>query len=185
MTPTAAARTTASTRRSRSAAPFRATLSLSLGAPASFGTGFTPGVARDYTATTSANVISTAGDATLSVTDPSTQRSGPPGQRRVQPPDGAEGRRHQPGEHVGRRRHGQRHAADPDHLVRPGLQRSGAGPVHAVDRCQRRAAHRHLREDADLHAQHHDAVGRHARAAVDVLNGGAQASAGSSVSSSR
>ncbi len=32
---------------------------------------FTPGVAKDYTATTTANVISTAGDATLSVVDPS------------------------------------------------------------------------------------------------------------------
>ena len=46
-----------------------ATLSLSLGAPASFGA-FTPGVARDYTAQTTANVISTAGDAALSFSDP-------------------------------------------------------------------------------------------------------------------
>ena len=46
-----------------------ATLSLSLGAPASFGA-FTPGVAKTYTANTTANVISTAGDATLSVSDP-------------------------------------------------------------------------------------------------------------------
>jgi hypothetical protein len=45
-----------------------ATLSLSLGAPASFGA-FVPGVAREYTASTTANVISTAGDATLSVAD--------------------------------------------------------------------------------------------------------------------
>ena len=36
----------------------------SLGAPASFGA-FTPGVTRDYTATTTATVISTAGDALL------------------------------------------------------------------------------------------------------------------------
>jgi len=46
-----------------------ATLSLTLGAPASFGA-FTPGVTKDYTASTTANVISTAGDATLSVSDP-------------------------------------------------------------------------------------------------------------------
>ena len=46
-----------------------ATLSLTLGAPASFGA-FTPGVAKDYTATTTANVISTAGDAALTVSDP-------------------------------------------------------------------------------------------------------------------
>jgi len=43
-----------------------ATLSLSLGAPATFGA-FTPGVAKTYEASATANVISTAGDATLSV----------------------------------------------------------------------------------------------------------------------
>jgi amidase len=46
-----------------------ATLSLTLGAPASFGA-FTPGVDREYTAATSANVISTAGDAALTVSEP-------------------------------------------------------------------------------------------------------------------
>ena len=45
-----------------------ATLSLTLGAPAAFGA-FTPGVTREYTATTTATVISTAGDATLTVAD--------------------------------------------------------------------------------------------------------------------
>ena len=44
-------------------------LSLTLGAPASFGA-FTPGVAKDYTASTTATVISTAGDAAVSVSDP-------------------------------------------------------------------------------------------------------------------
>jgi hypothetical protein len=43
-----------------------ATLSLALGAPASFGA-FTPGVAKTYTASTTATVPSTAGDAVLSV----------------------------------------------------------------------------------------------------------------------
>ena len=51
------------------------TLSLSLGTPAAFGA-FTPGVARDYSATTTANVVSTAGDATLSVADPSSTNTG-------------------------------------------------------------------------------------------------------------
>ncbi len=46
-----------------------ATLSLTLGPPASFGT-FLPGVANEYTATTTANVVSTAGDAALTVSDP-------------------------------------------------------------------------------------------------------------------
>ena len=41
-----------------------ATLSLTLGAPASFGA-FTPGVAQDYTASSTATVTSTAGDAAL------------------------------------------------------------------------------------------------------------------------
>ena len=46
-----------------------ATLSLTLGANASFGA-FVPGVAREYTASTTANVISSAGDATLTFSDP-------------------------------------------------------------------------------------------------------------------
>ncbi len=46
-----------------------ATLSLTLGAPASFGA-FTPGLDHTYTAGTTANVISTAGDATLGVSGP-------------------------------------------------------------------------------------------------------------------
>jgi hypothetical protein len=52
-----------------------ATLSLSLGTAPSFG-GFTPGVAKDYAAQGTANVISTAGDATLSVADPSSTATG-------------------------------------------------------------------------------------------------------------
>jgi hypothetical protein len=52
-----------------------ATLALTLGAPATFGA-FTPGVAKSYTATTTATVISTAGDATLSVADPSPTATG-------------------------------------------------------------------------------------------------------------
>ena len=52
-----------------------ATLSLTLGPAATFGA-FTPGVARTYLASTAANVISTAGDALLSVSDPSTAGTG-------------------------------------------------------------------------------------------------------------
>ena len=52
-----------------------ATLALSLGTTATFGA-FTPGVAKTYTAATSANVISTAGDATLSISDPSSTATG-------------------------------------------------------------------------------------------------------------
>ncbi len=46
-----------------------ATLSLTLGAPASFGA-FTPGLEKEYTASTTATVTSTAGDATLTTSDP-------------------------------------------------------------------------------------------------------------------
>jgi hypothetical protein len=46
-----------------------ATLSLTLGSPASFGA-FTPGKDQTYSASTTANVISTAGDAALTVSDP-------------------------------------------------------------------------------------------------------------------
>ncbi len=52
-----------------------ATLSLTVGPPASFGA-FTPGVTRTYLAQTTANVISTAGDALLSVADPSSFGTG-------------------------------------------------------------------------------------------------------------
>jgi hypothetical protein len=52
-----------------------ATLSLTLGTAASFGA-FTPGVDRNYDAGMTANVISTAGDAALSVSDPSTSATG-------------------------------------------------------------------------------------------------------------
>jgi predicted acyl esterase len=52
-----------------------ATLSLTLGSAPSFGA-FTAGMARDYTASTTANVISTAGDATLSVADPGLTHTG-------------------------------------------------------------------------------------------------------------
>jgi M6 family metalloprotease-like protein len=52
-----------------------ATLSLSLGAPASFGA-FQPGVGRDYFASTPVDVVSSAGDATLSVSDPSATAPG-------------------------------------------------------------------------------------------------------------
>jgi hypothetical protein len=52
-----------------------ATLSLSIGPTASFGT-FSPGVDRSYETGTAATVISTAGDATLAVADPSAAAPG-------------------------------------------------------------------------------------------------------------
>jgi amidase len=52
-----------------------ATLSLTLGAAASFGA-FTPGIDEDYTAQTTATVVSTAGDAALSVSGDEHLRNG-------------------------------------------------------------------------------------------------------------
>ena len=52
-----------------------ATLSLTLGSPASFGA-FTPGVDQTYSASTTATVTSTAGDALLTVSDPDTAHPG-------------------------------------------------------------------------------------------------------------
>ena len=50
-------------------------LALTLGAPASFGA-FTPGVTRDYLASTTATVTSSAGNAALTVSDPSATNTG-------------------------------------------------------------------------------------------------------------
>ncbi len=47
-----------------------ATLSLTLASPAATFGAFTPGIAKDYMTTTMANVISTAGDAALTVSEP-------------------------------------------------------------------------------------------------------------------
>jgi len=51
------------------------TLNLTLGAPVSFGN-FQPGIARDYDASTTATIVSSAGDATLSVSDRGTTSIG-------------------------------------------------------------------------------------------------------------
>jgi PKD repeat protein len=51
------------------------TLSLTLGAPATFGT-FMPALTRDYTASTTATVTSTAAESTLTVSDPSATSTG-------------------------------------------------------------------------------------------------------------
>ena len=136
-----------------------ATLSLTLGTAAAFGA-FVPGVDREYTATTTASVVSTAGDATLSVADPS-------------------------GVARGRLVNGAFALDDPLRAMATSTGGSGsgafaplgdglallryAGPVSndAVSIAFRQritagqaAAHRHLRQDADLHALDHDAVGR-------------------------
>ena len=108
-----------------------ATLSLTLGAPATFGA-FTPGVAREYTASTTATVISTAGDATLTVADPSTTAPGRlvNGSFALAQPLQASGRR---GVLAADR--------DAEDLVRARLQRRGRDHVPPADRGERAAAH--------------------------------------------
>ena len=87
-------------------------------------------------------------------------RHRPSGQRHVLAPAAAPGPRAQ-GRHVDRdvrQRRLQRRAAEPAHVVAAGLQRPGLDRLQAVDRRQRRAAHRNVREDADVHPVHHEPV---------------------------
>ena len=125
--------------------------------PRRFGA-FTPGVSRIYTATSSATVLSTAGDALLSVVDPSTTAPGHLVNGTFALPQPLPGPRAQRGQHRHHVRHRLRHPADPADVRRPGQQRRRHARVQAADRRQRRAAHRHLREDPDLHAVDDDAV---------------------------
>ena len=111
-----------------------ATLSLTLGHAGGFGA-FTPGVRADYFATTAANVISTAGDAALSVAirarlapaGSSTARSRWP-------------RRFRPASAAPTRRSAVEQPHDDQDVERPGLQRRGGDRLQAVDRGQRAAA---------------------------------------------
>ncbi len=136
-----------------------ATLSLTLGTPASFGA-FTPGVTRTYESATTANVISTAGDATLSVADPSAIATGHLVNGTFFLPELAPG----PGAQRRQHRHGvqQRRlvglTAEPADLQRPDLQRRGRPAVQPADQVDRRAPYRRVQQDADLHALHHHPV---------------------------
>ena len=121
-----------------------ATLALTLGAPATFST-FTPGVASDYTASTTATIVSTAGDATLTSSDPGRLINGAfslPQPLQV--------------------------TFSKSSVGRPGLQRDLDDHVQAVDRRHRRAAHGHVQQDADVHPEHDDPVGKSTRAAVEI-----------------
>ena len=92
-----------------------ATLSLTLGPPPSFGT-FTPRVAKDCTASTTANVVSTAGDASLTVGEPGRLANGT-----FSLAVAAAASRH------------------PERLDRPGLQRVADDRLLPADRRKRRA----------------------------------------------
>ena len=130
-----------------------ATLSLTLGTPATFGA-FTPGVARDYSASTTANVISTAADATLSVADPSPTATGKLVNGTFSLPQPLQASGGGPFAPVGG-------SANPTTLKtwsNPVSNDAVALAFKQDDRRHRRAAHRHLQQDADVHAVHHYAV---------------------------
>ena len=132
-----------------------ATLSLTLGTPASFGS-FVPGSARDYDASTTATVTSTAGDATLSVARSSSTATGHLVNGSFSLAQPAEGGGVAPRVAAGDADGGADDAAD---LQRAGVQRRGHARVPAVDRGERAAADGHVRQDAHVHAVDDDAVG--------------------------
>ena len=141
-----------------SAAPSRRRSSLTLGTPAELRRRSRRASRKDYYATTRPTSISTAGDATLTRRRPAHDRHRPPGQRRVLAAGAAAGQGVEPAPATGARRSAAR---------RPTLL-SYAGPVsndpvtvgfkQPIAR-QRRAAYGHVRQDADVHAVDHEAVG--------------------------
>ena len=128
--------------------------------PWSFGT-FVPGLARDYDLNLAAQVTSTAGNALLTVTDPSATATGhlvngtfalaSPLQVRVPTAANADAGLRDAADHGGRARYAQE-------LHRAGHQRRGADRAAAVHRRQRGAAGRHVRQEPDVHAVVRDAV---------------------------
>ena len=121
-----------------------ATLALTLGT-ASLGT-LTPGVARDYTTDLAATITSTAGDAALTVNDPSATATGHlvNGSFALAQPLLANGTA------VG----GDEQPDAAGELDGAGEQRPEDDHVQAVDRRQRGPADGQLQQDADLHAEH-------------------------------
>ena len=130
-----------------------ATLALTLGTAAGFGS-FQPGVARDYTASTTATVISTAGDATLSITDPA---STAPGRLVNGSVPAAPARAGRGGRRVRARRE---HAGVTEDVGGPDVQRVRDRRLQAVDRRCRRAPDGHVQQVLHVHAVDHDAVTR-------------------------
>ena len=99
-------------------------------------------------------MISTAGDATLSVADPSSTATGKLVNGTFSLPQTLQANGGGAFAPVG----GSAAPTVAEDVVRADLQRVGPGHVQAVDRRQRRAAHRQLQQDPDVHAVDHDAV---------------------------
>ena len=147
-----------------------ATLSLTLGAPATFGA-FTPGVARDYTASTHGDRDLDRRRRDADVADPSATATGHLVNGAFALPQALQVAGTGAFAPLGG-------SASPTPLktwIGADLQRGGHGQVQAVDRRQRRAPDRHLQQDADVHALDHDAV--ETPAAVPPARGGTAASA--------
>ena len=122
-----------------------ATLSLTLGPAASFGA-FTPGIARDYEASMAATVLSTAGHADLTVSDPSSNHTGRlvNGAFALAQPLQARANAGQYAPVGG--------GGEPDsaaQLRRAGLQRRGGARLQAVDRRQRPTANGGVQQDVE------------------------------------
>ena len=111
-----------------------ATLALTLGPAVSFGA-FTPGVTKTYEASTTATVISTAGDATLTVSEPGFLANG--AFKLAQP---------------------LQVSGLPKTLERPGHQRRDVRSASSSRSPARPAAHGLLREDPHLHVEHDHAL---------------------------
>ena len=97
-------------------------------------------------------VLSTAGDATLSVADPSSTNTGHLVNGAFFLPQKLQAGTGTLAPSAARR------PDDGEDLDRPDLQRGRAGQLQAVDRRQRRAAHGHVLQDADVHAVHDQPV---------------------------
>ena len=139
-----------------------ATLSLTLGSTApSFGN-FTPGIDKTYDATGTANVISTAGDALLSVADPSSTATGHLVNGAFSLPDPLTARaRNADGNPPAPAFNNVGSSASPLNLLTwnaPISNDAGVAGLPPAHRRQRRASHRQLQQDADVHTVHDDSV---------------------------
>ena len=138
-----------------------ATLSLTLGPAATFAP-FTPGVAKTYEASTTANVISTAGDALLSVADPSSNNTGHLVNGTFFLPQPLQARARNAA-NTGTAYNNVGSSASPLNLltwngpVSNDALTLGVQPAHQRER---RAPHGRVQQDADVHAQHDEPVKR-------------------------
>ena len=141
-------------------------LSLNITGSANFGA-FVPGVTRDYPANLAATATSSATAAELTVRDPSSQATRPSGQRHARAGAGRcrSGRRMRPTRARRSRRCPRPRPAAPAGVPDAAERPSADDRLQAVDRGDRVAGHRRLRQDAGVHALgdhavEYDAAGR-------------------------